>query len=105
VVGESLELSEILDFYDLREDGRFEHTSHTRKCLGGCSDLVETIVRREVEKVPVLTLTPNSLFRLLGAGVKVCRVVDPSVRVTLDMLAKGELEEIGMDRYSKLARR
>ena len=105
VIVDSLELSEILDFYGLHEDGWFEHTSQTRKCLGGCSDLVESIIRRDVEKVAVLTLTPNSLFRLSRAGVKVYQVENPSVRATLEMLERSELKEIGMDQYSRLAKR
>ena len=100
---DSLERSEMLDFYDLRENGEFEHVAQTRKCLGGCADPIETIVRRGTERVVVLTLSPNSLLKLTNSGVRVFRTDTPVVRSSLDLLSRNGLTEIDRSQFSKLS--
>jgi len=100
---DSLELCEMLDFYDLRENGEFEHIAQTRKCLGGCADPIETIVRRGTEGVVVLTLSPNSLLRLTNSGVKVFRTDTPVVRSALDLLSRNGLTVIDRSQFSRLS--
>ncbi len=102
---DSLEESEMLDFYDLLPDGRFEHVAQTRKCLGGCTDPVESIVRRGAEAIVVTRLSPNSLLRLRGSGVRVMLTDHPSVRAALEELSAGKLEEIGLERFAQMARK
>ena len=99
---DSLELSEMLDFYDLRENGEFDHTAQTGNCLGGCADPIETIVRRGTERVVVLTLSPNSLLKLTNSGVRIFKTDHPVVRSTLDLLSRDGLTEIDRSQFSKL---
>jgi predicted Fe-Mo cluster-binding NifX family protein len=102
-VVDSLELSEILDFYDLHGNGEFDHIAQSRKCLGGCADPIETIVRRGTERVIVLTLSPNSLLKLANSGVRVFRTDTPVVRSSLDKLSRDELIEIDRSQFSTLS--
>ncbi|MBU0624056.1 MAG: hypothetical protein KJ672_04335 [Candidatus Thermoplasmatota archaeon] len=102
-VVDPLELSEMLDFCDLHENGEFDQIAQTRKCLGGCAYPIETIVRRGTERVIVLTLSPNSLLRPTNSGVRVFRTDTPVVRSSLDMLSRNELTEIDLSRFSKLS--
>jgi predicted Fe-Mo cluster-binding NifX family protein len=104
-IADDLEMSEILDYYDLREDCGYEHVAQTRKCLGGCSDLIESIVRREVDGVIVTGLSPTSLLKLKNGGVKVFLTEDSSVKASIDLLCNRKLKEIGIDQFSKLARK
>ncbi len=99
---DAFELSEMLDFYDLHENGEFEHTAQTRNCLGGCADPIEIIVRRGTESVVVLTLSPNSLLRLVNSGVRVFRTNNPVVRSSLDLLSGDGLTEIDRNQFSRL---
>ena len=102
---DDLEMSEILDYYDLKEDCGYEHVAQTRKCLGGCSDLIESMVRREVDGVIVTGLSPTSLLKLKNGGVKVFLTEDSSVKASIDLLCENKLKEIGLDQFSKLARK
>ena len=99
---DAFELSEMLDFYDLHENGEFEHTAQTRNCLGGCADPIETIVRRGTERVVVLTLSPNSLLRLANSEVRIFKTDNPVVRSSLDLLSRDGLTEIDRNQFSKL---
>jgi len=92
----------MLDFYDLRENGEFDHTAQTGNCLGGCADPIETIVRRGTERVVVLTLSPNSLLKLTNSGVRIFKTDNPVVRSTLDLLSRDGLTEIDRSQFSKL---
>ncbi|MGQ9587921.1 MAG: hypothetical protein ACUVT7_06030 [Thermoplasmata archaeon] len=105
VVIDSLEESHILDYYNLHDDGSFEHTAQTRKCLSGCSDSVRSIVKRGVEGVMVVDLSPGSLPRLRTAQVKVFLTEATSARTSIDLLHKGRLRELGMDQFSKVGRK
>ena len=100
-----LEMSEILDYYDLKEDCGYEHVAQTRKCLGGCSDLIESIVRRDVDGVIVIGLSPTSLLKLKSGGVRVFITKDPLVKASIGLFCENKLEEIGIDQFSKLARK
>jgi predicted Fe-Mo cluster-binding NifX family protein len=99
---DTLELSEMLDFYDLHENGKFEHTAQTRNCLVGCADPIETIVRRGTERVVVLTLSPDSLLKLTNSGVRVFRTDATVVRSSLDLLSRNGLTELDRYQFSKL---
>ena len=99
-----LELCDVLDYYELQENGEFEHMAQTRKCLGGCADLVESIVRRRVEIVVVVSLSPNSLLKLSNSGVRVYRTNNPSSKISLEMLSRGKLVEINRSQFSKTAK-
>lgn len=89
------EETDILDYYDLRQDGMFEHTAHMRNCGGAaCIDPVEAIVGRKSEAVVVTGISQSNLMRLKNAGVKVLVATNPSVRVILDELASGSLKEL-----------
>jgi predicted Fe-Mo cluster-binding NifX family protein len=99
-----LEMSDIVDYYELHENGKFEHTAQTRKCVGGCADLVESIIRRGVEKVVVLSLSPNSLLKLSNCGVLIYKTDDPRVRVSLDLLSRNDLKEIDIREFSRMAK-
>ena len=104
-ITDSLEESEMLDYYELREDGSLEHIAQTRKCLGGCTDLVESIIRRDVQSLVVKGLLPGSLLKFKNAGVRIFLTESPSVRESMDKLRAGTLREIGLDQFSTLGRR
>jgi predicted Fe-Mo cluster-binding NifX family protein len=99
-----LELCDVLDYYELQKNGEFEHVAQTRKCLGGCADLVESIVKRGVEMVVVISLSPNSLLKLSNSGVRVYRTENPSVKVSLDLPSRDKLVEIDRSQFSKMAK-
>lgn len=91
----SFEEAPILDYYDLHPDGMFEHTAHTRNCGGAsCVDPVDAITGRRTESVVVTDISAPNLMRLKNAGVKVYAAENPSVRVSLEDLARGALSEL-----------
>lgn len=95
----------VLDYYEVHPDGMFEHTSQARNCgAATCVDPVEAIIGRGVEAVVVTSLSPSSLMRFHNAGVKVLVTDNPSVMVTLDMLARDGLEELTMDMFAELGK-
>ena len=101
-ITDGFEESEVYDYYEVAADGRFEHVAQARHCLGGCADPVETVVSRGVQAVVVTGLLPSTLFRLVKGGVRVFLTRNPSVRATLDALSSGQLEELGMEDFSKM---
>lgn len=91
----AFEATDILDYYDVGEDGRFEHTAHMRNCGGAaCIDPVDAIVGRKVDAVVVTDISGSNLTRFINAGVKVLAAENPSVRVTLEDLGRGALREL-----------
>jgi predicted Fe-Mo cluster-binding NifX family protein len=104
VVAAPFEESELLDYYEIGEDGNFEHIAQTRYCLGGCSDPVETITRRGVESIIVAGISPNSLMRFTNAGIKVFRTDPGQVMSIIDSFISGTLEQIGLDQFAKLGK-
>ena len=87
-------------------DGPVEHTSQARNCgAATCVDPVEAIIGRGVEAVVVTSLSPSSLMRFHNAGVKVLVTDNPSVMVTLDMLARGGLQELTMEMFAALGKK
>jgi len=95
------ELTAILDYYDVHTDGYIKHLAQMRNCGGGgCIDPVEAIKRRGVEKVIVTGLSPGNLLRFRNHHIRVLRTENPSVRLSLDALVKGELKEIAIDQFS-----
>lgn len=98
------EESELLDYYEIREDGNFEHIAQTRQCFGGCSDPIETITRREVGAMIVVGISPNSLLRFTSAGIKVYRTDPGQAMAIIDSFISGTLEEIGRDQFAKLGK-
>ncbi|MCU0859601.1 MAG: hypothetical protein MUE55_03345 [Thermoplasmata archaeon] len=105
VIATPFEETDFLDYYEVHPDGRFEHLAQMRNCGGGtCVDPVEAIIHRGVDKVVVTSLTPSSLLRFHNAGVEVLRTDDPTVRGTLDLLARGGLKTVTIDEYAKLER-
>lgn len=104
VVAYPFEESELLDYYEIEEDGNFEHVAQTKLCMGGCADPVETITRRDVEVVVVAGLSPDSLLRLKNSGVRVFRTDPGQVMSIIDSFLSGDLKEIGMDQFSDLGK-
>ena len=105
VMASPFEETDLLDYYELLPDGRFEHTAQMRNCGGAtCVDPIDAISSRGVEKVVVTGLTPTSLLRLHNAGVKVYLADDPLARAALDDLAKGTLTEVTIDRFAAIER-
>lgn len=106
VIDASFELTAILDYYDVHTDGYIEHLAQMRNCGGGgCTDPVEAMKRRGVEKVIVTGLSPGNLLRFRNYGIRVLRTENPSVRQSLDALVKGELKEIAIDQFSTVSER
>lgn len=104
-IGSSFEETDVLDYYDVDQDGMFEHTSQARNCgAATCVDPVDAIIGRKVDAVIVTSLSPSSLMRLHNGGVKVLVTDNPSVRATLDLLANGGLQELSMDRFAELGK-
>jgi predicted Fe-Mo cluster-binding NifX family protein len=93
---------EIIDYYDLRTDGEFDHFSQSVFCGGGCYDVVEAMIRREVAAVVVGGMSASTRQRFRTAGVKVYRADGLAVRVLLDSLVKGSLEELTAKQASTL---
>lgn len=104
VVAAPFEESELLDYYEIGEDGNFEHIAQTRQCLGGCSDPVEAITRRGVESIIVTGISPNSLLKFTNAGIKVFRTDPGQVMSIIDSFISGTLEQIGLDQFAKLGK-
>jgi predicted Fe-Mo cluster-binding NifX family protein len=104
IVTAPLEESEILDHYEARDDGSFEHIAQTRQCAGCCSDAVEGIARREVKAVIVAGVSPNSLLKFTNDRIRVLKASSRSVKGLMQSFANGALEEIGMDKFAKLRR-
>lgn len=91
----AFEKTDILDYYEIHEDGRFEHTAHMRNCGGAaCIDPVDAIVLRGVEVVVVTDISAPNLMRFKDSRVKVMVAEDPSVRAVLDHLAQARLKEL-----------
>jgi len=104
VVAVPFEESELLDYYELTEDGNFEHIAQTRQCMGGCSDPIETVTRREVRAIIVAGISPNSLMRFSNSGIKIYRTDPGQVMSIIDSFISGVLEEIGIDQFAKLGK-
>ena len=105
-ISSTFEETGVLDYYDVHPDGMFEHTSQARNCgAATCVDPVEAIIGRGVEAVVVTSLSPSSLMRFHNAGVKVLVTDNPSVMVTLDMLARGGLQELTMEMFATLGKK
>jgi len=104
VVTAPFEESELLDHYEVHEDGKFDHLAQIRPCLGGCSDPVEAITRREVKATIVARISPGSLMRFSNSGIKVLRADNPAVRSLIDSFVAGELEEISIDRFGEFGK-
>lgn len=105
VITAPFEECDLLEYFETTSDGRIEHTAQTRNCLAGCVDPVEAIVRRGVESMAVISISPASLMRLRNQGVRVFRASNPAVKVTVEMLVAGMLEEIGIDEFSRMRKR
>ncbi len=105
-ISSTFEDTGVLDYYEVHPDGMFEHTSQARNCgADTCVDPVEAIIGRGVEAVVVTSLSPSSLMRFHNAGVKVLVTDNPSVMVTLDMLARGGLQELTMEMFATLGKK
>ncbi|MBE0517821.1 MAG: NifB/NifX family molybdenum-iron cluster-binding protein [Thermoplasmata archaeon] len=103
VIATRFEETDLLDHYDVDADGRFEHTAQIRNCGGAtCVDPIDAIIGRGVDAVIITGLTPDSLMRFHQGSVRVLMTADPSVRATLDALARNELEEITIDQFARL---
>lgn len=104
VVTAPFEESELLDYYEIEEDGNFEHIAQTRYCTGGCSDPVEAITRRGVGSIIVTGISPGSLTRFSNEGIKVYRTDPGQVMSIIDSFISGRLEEMGRDQIAKLGK-
>lgn len=104
IIAPSFEESELLDYFDIREDGAFEQIAQTRPCIGGCSDPVEAVARRGADAVIVLGISPHSLMRFSSFAVRVLKADQTSARALIAQLVAGRLEEIGIDQFSSLGR-
>ena len=88
------DLMETIDYYDLDEDGQFEHVTETRYCGGGCYDIVEAMVRRGVKALIVRSISPYTLWRSASSDVGVFFAGRNSPRTSLRLLAEGKLPEL-----------
>ncbi len=105
-IASPLEETSVLDYYDVKPDGMFEHVSQARNCgPATCVDPVDAIIGRKVDVVIVTSLSPSSLMRLHNEGVKVLVTDNPSVRASLDLLSNGGLQELTMDRFAELGKK
>ena len=95
--------SELLDYYTIGENGRFEQTAQTRRCL--CSDLIESVIRRGIDAVIVKDLTSTSLFKFASSRVRVLVSPSRSVKASIDLFQKGELPELTMRDVARLAKK
>jgi predicted Fe-Mo cluster-binding NifX family protein len=94
----AFEETDILDYYEVDEDGRFVHTAHMRNCGGAaCIDPVDAIVGRGVDVVIVTDITPANLMRFKNAAVRVLVSDNPSVRSTLDEFTQAKLRELTLE--------
>lgn len=93
---------EVIDYYDLEPGGEFEHSAQSVFCGGGCFDVVEAMIRREVRAVVVGGMSASTLQRFRMAGVKVYKADGMLVRALLGSLASGRLEELSPRQTSAL---
>lgn len=93
---------EVIDYYELRPNGEFDHSAQSVFCGGGCFDVVEAMIRREVKAVVVGGISASTLQRFKTAGVKVYKADTPVVRSLLDSLASGRLTEFSAKQTSTL---
>ena len=98
IVSTSFEEAELLDYYEIHEDGNFDHTAQMRLCDSGCSDPVEAIARRGTEAIVVASISPGKYGRFGRAGVMMLRANNPSARGLIDSLVTDGLEEMGSNR-------
>jgi predicted Fe-Mo cluster-binding NifX family protein len=102
-IGAPFKETDLLDYYELRPDGEFEHLAQMRNCGGGaCIEPVEAIRHRGVESVIVASLGPDTLLRFHNYGIKVFAADGPSVRAALGSLAAGGLREITIGEFAHL---
>jgi len=92
---------EVIDYYELRPDGGFEHSAQSVFCGGGCFDVVEAMILRKVEALVVGGISSTTLTRFRMAGVKVYSGDGHEVRHLLRSLAAGRLKELGPKRASR----
>jgi len=85
---------EVIDYYELGPDGGFDHSAQSVFCGGGCFDVVEAMIRRDVKAIVVGGMSASTLQRFRMAGVKVYKADSPLVRSLLSSLALGELAEL-----------
>jgi len=104
VLSASFEESELLDYYEVFKDGRFEHIAQTRPCAGGCADPVEAIIRRGVKAVLVVDIGPDPLLRLSNAGVKILSSDRKTVREAVSSFLNESLIEIDVSRFGRARR-
>ena len=104
-ITDNLEESEMSGYYELGDDGSLKHIAQTRKCLGGCADLAESIAGRGVQRLIVKGMFPGSLLRLKNAGVDVFLAAHPSGKESIKQLHEGTLTEISLHQFSKIGRK
>jgi predicted Fe-Mo cluster-binding NifX family protein len=102
MVSESFEDAELLDYYEVDSDGRFDLQAQMRSCSGGCSDPVEAVARRNVNVIIVRAIAPHSLMRFWNAGVRVLKADNSPARILIESFVAGTLKEIGIDRFATL---
>ncbi len=102
VVPDHFNEMEVIDYYELRPNGEFDHSAQSVFCGGDCFDVVEAMIRREVKAVVVGGMSASTLQRFKTAGIKVYRADSPLVRSLLDSLASGRLTELNAKQASTL---
>ena len=93
-VPEHFDLMEIVDYYDLRDNGDFDHVTVTSYCGGGCFDIVEAITRRGTEALVLKSISPSTHRRFTSAGVKVYFAGSSAPRQLLKSLTEKSLPEL-----------
>jgi len=102
-LGTPFEETDLLDYYELRPDGQFEHLAQMRNCGGGaCVEPAEAIKHRGVQSVVVASLAPSALMRFHNYGITVFAADHIPVREALRMLAEGRLREVTIDEFPRL---
>ncbi|OGS57052.1 MAG: hypothetical protein A3K60_08180 [Euryarchaeota archaeon RBG_19FT_COMBO_56_21] len=91
---EHFDLMETVDYYELHQGGHFEHTAETRYCGGGCYDIVEAMIRRDVEALVLKSVSPYTLRKFTSSGVRVYFAGTHSPRQAMQLLADSRLPEL-----------
>jgi len=94
VLPDHFDLMDVIDYYDLEDDGGFDHVAETRYCGGGCFDIVEAITRRGVNALVLKSISPGTFRRFTSAGVKVYFAGTSLPRELLKALSEGRLAEL-----------
>ena len=93
-VADSFQESDLFDFYELGDDGRFDLYVQIRNCAGTCKDDVETVARRGAQVVIVNEVSANYLHRFAKSGISVYRALGGPSEDSIAALHDKRLSEL-----------